>query len=555
MKQNIQRFIPSQIGKARMPQQQLQKQEEFSKKFNRGQSAENKISNKAQNDIKSNTPEINKIQNNNYSPIVKQADIQKPQKQKNMIQQISKVPITSRLQKNQSIVNELDQQKNRSHSQFKFTREITPTKKQPIIQQQQLQRASLKNQTIINQQKLPQEKLKNSVKHVEANKIEQRGKIQQNEKLKEEQKIIQKQPQKKLNQKKEQNPKLQNEKQPQHEKPPQIQSPRQISSRQSFSPQNQIGKTPNMTRGHSPSNFQNDTLNGKLQALLTVVRPIFKEAKYYLTSVIHFLREQYYPNTSPYQVQFKIEFQDQKDYFKNKFCDHFNVTYNSLKHCSQLNLKKQFNTKFLNPPKKPNFSSDNIKTLIFDLDETLIHTVEINNPTDYKVIIHIPNEQESEVRFNIRPHCQQMLKVLSEFYELILFTASYREYADKILEYIDPKSNLFSYRFYRESCLEIEEEFLIKDLRVIEGRKLENMAIIDNNAYSYYFQLDNGIPIIPFEENKQDKELIFMTDYLIKCEKQKNWLQYHQLHFQNQLYLKCSTIEECIEKLLQTQNQ
>lgn len=54
-----------------------------------------------------------------------------------------------------------------------------------------------------------------------------------------------------------------------------------------------------------------------------------------------------------------------------------------------------------------------------------------------------------------------------------MFTASYKEYADKILSYIDPKANLFSYRFYRENCLELEEGLLVKDLRVIEGRKLE----------------------------------------------------------------------------------
>ena len=37
----------------------------------------------------------------------------------------------------------------------------------------------------------------------------------------------------------------------------------------------------------------------------------------------------------------------------------------------------------------------------------------------------------------------------------------------------------------------------IKDLRVI-NRKENEMVLIDNAAYSYAFQLDNGIPIIPY---------------------------------------------------------
>ncbi|CAD8046875.1 unnamed protein product [Paramecium sonneborni] len=468
----------------------------------------------------------------------------------------SQVPNNNRTQKSYSIVTEFNQYKNRTSSQLKSTKEITPNKKQSQPIMQCPQRQTIKYQIKNMQQKLGQEKSKNNLRLFEVNKLDQRVKTQQNENQKEKYKIIKKMPLKKVNQ-------INN--QSQIEKYPQIMSTRQIPSRQSFSPSSKISKTNNTTRGHSPSNNQNDTLNGNIQALLvililyqTVIRPIFKEAKYYQTSVIHFLRQEFFPNTSPYQVQFKIEFQDQKDYFKTKFCEHFYLTYESLKYCSQMNSIKPFNnTKLLlNPPKKPNFSTDDVKTLVFDLDETLIHCYDNNNnnPAEYKTIIKVPNEPEIEICFNIRPHCQQMLKVLSQFYELILFTASYKEYADKILEYIDPKQTLFSYRFYRESCLELEEGIFVKDLRAIEGRKLENMAIIDNCACCYIYQLDNGIPIIPFKENKQDKELIFLTDYLIKCEKQVNWLQNHKFHFQNQRYLQYSTIEECIQKFLQKQN-
>ncbi len=40
------------------------------------------------------------------------------------------------------------------------------------------------------------------------------------------------------------------------------------------------------------------------------------------------------------------------------------------------------------------------------------------------------------------------------------------------------------------------------------------MVIIDNAAYSYGWQIENGIPIIPFYDKKEDKELIELEKYL-----------------------------------------
>jgi CTD small phosphatase-like protein 2 len=53
----------------------------------------------------------------------------------------------------------------------------------------------------------------------------------------------------------------------------------------------------------------------------------------------------------------------------------------------------------------------------------------------------------------------------------------------------------------------------VKDLRVI-NRNLANMVLVDNAAYSYAFQLDNGLPIIPYYEGKNDYELKALQTYL-----------------------------------------
>jgi CTD small phosphatase-like protein 2 len=40
------------------------------------------------------------------------------------------------------------------------------------------------------------------------------------------------------------------------------------------------------------------------------------------------------------------------------------------------------------------------------------------------------------------------------------------------------------------------------------------MILVDNAAYSYAFQLDNGIPIIPYYEGRNDFELKALQTYL-----------------------------------------
>jgi CTD small phosphatase-like protein 2 len=83
-----------------------------------------------------------------------------------------------------------------------------------------------------------------------------------------------------------------------------------------------------------------------------------------------------------------------------------------------------------------------------------------------------------------------------------------------VLDYIDPQRKLVQHRLFRENCVATESGVYVKDLRVIANRNLSDMLLVDNAAYSFGFQLDNGIPIIPFYDNKSDMELKFLTNYL-----------------------------------------
>lgn len=53
----------------------------------------------------------------------------------------------------------------------------------------------------------------------------------------------------------------------------------------------------------------------------------------------------------------------------------------------------------------------------------------------------------------------------------------------------------------------------VKDLRIID-REPSQMVLVDNAAYSYLFQQDNGVPIIPYYNGSQDFELKALQTYL-----------------------------------------
>ena len=67
---------------------------------------------------------------------------------------------------------------------------------------------------------------------------------------------------------------------------------------------------------------------------------------------------------------------------------------------------------------------------------------------------------------------------------------------------------------FRENCVATEEGVYIKDLRIFANRNMSDMIIVDNAAYSFAFQVDNGLPIIPYYENKTDEELLILSQYL-----------------------------------------
>ena len=149
----------------------------------------------------------------------------------------------------------------------------------------------------------------------------------------------------------------------------------------------------------------------------------------------------------------------------------------------------------INQPTKP-------LTLVLDLDETIMSFIYINY-------------EKKEGLTRIRPYLYNFLNLIKEYYEIIIFTASTKIYADSILDAIEiQRGKYFNYRLYREHCSIINNDY-IKDISLI-GRDLSRVIIVDNMQQNFRLQKNNGILISSFwGEDNNDKALLKLGKILV----------------------------------------
>ena len=168
----------------------------------------------------------------------------------------------------------------------------------------------------------------------------------------------------------------------------------------------------------------------------------------------------------------------------------------------------------------------NKKLILLDLDETLIHSehdLKDKDLRDYDTIIRFKDKDEQsesdeyyEMGILVRNGAQKFLSILNNYFNVAIFTASEKEYADAIIRYLDPNGDLIKFCLYRDNCVNVNDLINVKDLRIIKDIDLKKVVLVDNNMYSFAPQLNNGILINSFYGDKNDTELMNALGYLIQ---------------------------------------
>lgn len=194
------------------------------------------------------------------------------------------------------------------------------------------------------------------------------------------------------------------------------------------------------------------------------------------------------------------------------------------------------------------------KILILDLDETLIHSLNklwIRSSTQSKMIEIKLNNISSLYYVHKRPFCDYFLQETLQWFELQIFTASVKEYADPIIDWLESEvldklkkkgmdnnnnsnsnsnstttntinnlngeepNKIFTKRYYRNDCTYRSGVGYIKDLsKFIRDDDLRNVMILDNSPISYALHEENAISIEGWINDQNDRDLLNLLPLL-----------------------------------------
>ena len=160
------------------------------------------------------------------------------------------------------------------------------------------------------------------------------------------------------------------------------------------------------------------------------------------------------------------------------------------------------------------------KTLLLDLDLTLIYSFAQGGalPDDIPVLF----TRKLNIPFVLRPGATRFVRELSCHAEIILYSSGTTDYIREIVDRVPAFSQSIHHILSRDHCLVFRQGYL-KSANV-KGRRMEDIIIVDDSFWVYPNDLDNLIPVIPFNVNiyEQDNHLLSILPYVLSLMTQKD---------------------------------
>lgn len=155
------------------------------------------------------------------------------------------------------------------------------------------------------------------------------------------------------------------------------------------------------------------------------------------------------------------------------------------------------------------------KTLILDLDETLVHSIsKSSRSTKNGHMIEVKISEVATLYYvHKRPYCDFFLQKASKWFDLVIFTASVKEYADPVIDWLETERKYFSKRYYRNHCTLRDREGYIKDLSTVDPN-INKLIIIDNSPISYALHENNAILVEGWINDDSDQDLLNLLPLL-----------------------------------------
>lgn len=107
---------------------------------------------------------------------------------------------------------------------------------------------------------------------------------------------------------------------------------------------------------------------------------------------------------------------------------------------------------------------------------------------------------------------------MSEWYKIVIFTASVPEYADPVIDWLDSGS-VISKRYFRDSCTpcgstaHLLGSTFLKNLEMIT-HDLSSVVLVDNTPSAFLLQPNNGILVPSWTDDQNDECLLDLVLFL-----------------------------------------